>query len=261
LLALLERRIADRSVLALIRAWLEAPVQEEDECGGQRRTKPAAGTPQGGVISPLLANVYLHELDRAWHEPGGPRSRWNARLVRYADDFVVLARFIGRPIEQFLEELLEGRLGLRLNRDKTRVVELRDEGASLDFLGYTFRYERYRRGGPGRRKLVLHPSKKAEARLREKVRAVTRRGLNRPLPALVAELNRVVGGWGRYFVRARTQRVFARVDWYVGGCVQRNLHRRSQRPYRLPQGQTLYAHLRAAKLVRLAGCCGVRGRG
>lgn len=78
----LKRRIAERSVLGLIRLWLQAPVQEEDGQGGERRTHPRAGTPQGGVISPLLSNIYLHELDRWWQAPGGPRERWNARLVR-----------------------------------------------------------------------------------------------------------------------------------------------------------------------------------
>src|SRR5205085_9376637 len=168
LLACLQRRIADRSVLALVRAWLKTPVQEDDPSGRKTLTRPTAGTPQGGVISPLLANVYLHEFDRRWQAPGGPRGRWNARLVRYADDFVVLARYIGEPIQASVEQVLEGEVGLRLNREKTQTVHLRAVGASLDFLGYTFRYDRERRRGP-HRYLNLFPSKAAEVRLRGRV--------------------------------------------------------------------------------------------
>jgi RNA-directed DNA polymerase len=148
--------IADRSVLSLIRGWLKTPVQETDEQGRRTLTRPTAGTPQGGVISPLLSNVYLHELDRRWHAPAGPRARYNAHLVRYADDFVVLARSLDEPIRRFLEEVLEGEMGLTLNREKTRILDMREEGASLEFLGYTFRFDRDLYGRP-RKYLNLFP--------------------------------------------------------------------------------------------------------
>src|SRR5881628_1107938 len=103
----LERRIADRSVLHLIRLWLRGPVVEEDDQGRRRTTHPRHGTPQGGVISPLLANIYLHEFDRAFHAKDGPAQFAKARLVRYADDFVVLARWVGPRVITWLERMLE----------------------------------------------------------------------------------------------------------------------------------------------------------
>jgi RNA-directed DNA polymerase len=123
LMAQLERRLADRSVLKLIRMWLRCPVVEEDGNGRSRITKPRAGTPQGGVISPLLANLYLHQMDWAFYEDAdGPYQVANARLVRYADDVVILARYMGPRIRAWVEWTLEGKLGLALNRDKTRII-------------------------------------------------------------------------------------------------------------------------------------------
>src|SRR5579864_2092212 len=145
LLICLRHRVVDRSVLGLIRMWLKSPVQDGNGRGA-RLTKPKSGTPQGGVISPLLSNIFLHVLDYGWHLPGGPRHRYGARLVRYADDFVVLARFIGEPITGFLERLLEGKMDLKINREKTRILDLKEPGARLDFLGYSFRLDRDLKG-------------------------------------------------------------------------------------------------------------------
>src|SRR5437867_4795557 len=144
LLQCVERRVADRSVLRLIRRWLAAPVEERDENGRPMRRRPTQGigTPQGGVISPLLANLYLHWLDVRFHRASGPGTWAKARLVRYADDFVIMARFIGRRIPAWVEATVEGWLGLTINREKTRIVKLTpNEGGSLDFLSYTFRYD------------------------------------------------------------------------------------------------------------------------
>ena len=148
--ACLRTRIADRSVLGLIRMWLEAPVLEppEEKGGKGKVSRSEKGTPQGGVISPLLANLYLHWFDKVFQRPTGPSNWAKAKLVRYADDFVVLARYQGPKLQGFIEEKLERWMGLEINREKTRVVNLKEEGASLDFLGYTFRYDRdqYGRG-------------------------------------------------------------------------------------------------------------------
>jgi RNA-directed DNA polymerase len=147
--ACLRMRIADRAVLRLIRAQraprLQAVVVEESRGDGGAASRITAarrscqGTPQGGVISPLLANLYLHWFDTVFHRPTGPAHWANAKLVRYADDFVVLARHQSEKLKEFLESQLETWLGLEINRDKTRVVDLREAGSSLDFLGYTFR--------------------------------------------------------------------------------------------------------------------------
>src|SRR5947209_2229600 len=141
LLACVRMRVVDRSVLKLIRMWLESPVVEP---GGEgqpgRGNRPCKGTPQGGVISPLLSNLYLHWFDKLFHRAGGPAHWAGAKLVRYADDFVVLARYQGNQLTGWVESKLVGWLGLEINREKTRVVNLKEEGASLNFLGFTFRY-------------------------------------------------------------------------------------------------------------------------
>lgn len=188
LMACLARRIADRSVLALIRMWLEAVVMEPPDKpgrpgpdGGTPAAKaPAtapkvwrqrAGTPQGGVISPLLANLYLHWLDVRFHRAEGPYAWANARLVRYADDFVICARYVDGRIRGFVEKIVEDWMGLTINREKTRVVDLREPGQSLDFLGYTFRYDRDRLGRD-KTYLNLFPSEKALAREKQDRKSV-----------------------------------------------------------------------------------------
>jgi RNA-directed DNA polymerase len=246
----LERRIADRSVLSLIRGWLQTPVQETDEAGRRTLTRPTAGTPQGGVISPLLSNLYLHELDGRWNAPGGPRARYDAHLVRYADDFVVLAQQIGEAIPRFLLEVLEGELGLTLNREKTRILNLREAGESLQFLGYTFRFDRDRFGRP-QKYLNLFPSAKAEQRLRDRLRQMTASGNKQPVRALIAAINRVLVGWGSYFRLGYPRKVFRRVNGYVGHRMACHLRHRSQRRCRRLSGPSLYASLTKAGLVRL----------
>ncbi len=141
LMACLRMRIVDRSVLHLIQMWLEALVHEgsDDGSGKPKVSRPRQGTPQGGVISPLLANIYLHWFDKKFHGREGPAHFAGARLVRYADDFVILARHIGPRITRFVEATVADWMGLVVNRDKTRVVKLREPKASLDFLGFTFR--------------------------------------------------------------------------------------------------------------------------
>ncbi len=139
LMKAVQMRVVDRSVLRLIRMWLNAPVVDSREGGPPRRNRQ--GTPQGGVISPLLANIYLHWFDKAFMSHKGPAQWAKARLVRYADDFVVLARYQGPELVRWIESKLEEWLGLKINRTKTRIVNLRRAGEQVDFLGYTFRYD------------------------------------------------------------------------------------------------------------------------
>ena len=173
-LACLRARVVDRSVLQLIRMWLEAPVVErgEGQGGGSKWSRPKKGTPQGGVASPLLANLYLHWFDALFHGPQGPARRADVKLVRYADDFVGLAKQMGSETIEFIESRLEGKFQWEINREKTRVVDLRKEGASLNFLGYTFRYDRDLKGR-ARKYLNVFPSKKAVPREREKLHEMT----------------------------------------------------------------------------------------
>jgi len=239
----LERRIADRSVLRLIRLWLRCPVVEEDDDGRRRTTHPRQGTPQGGVISPLLANVYLHDFDRAFHRPDGPAQFANARLVRYADDFVVLARHMGSRIVAWLEGMLEQDLRLTVNRTKTRVVRLADPQQSLDFLGFRLRYRRDRLGRP-HYYLVVEPSPQAVARLRGKLRGLTRASAKRSLRGTVTTVHTLLRGWSTYFRYGYPRRVFRDVNHHVQvrfRCFLRNRSQRRSRPFR--QGESLYAGL------------------
>jgi RNA-directed DNA polymerase len=105
-------RVVDRSVLALNQAWLHAPVRETDDEGRPKVTRPKQGTPQGGVISPLLANIYLHWFEKAFYGPQGPATWAQARMVRYADDFVILVKRISPPLVEWVESQLEGRFRL-----------------------------------------------------------------------------------------------------------------------------------------------------
>jgi RNA-directed DNA polymerase len=187
----LQRRIADRNVLKLIRLCLQSPVVEKNG----NISRPKQGTPQGGVISPLLANIYLHRLDRAFHEdPDSPYHFARARMVRYADDFVVMARFMGKRITGWLEEKIESELGLSINRDKTGIVRMNKEG-SLNFLGFTLRFDRDLRGRDSDY-LNIMPSKKATAALRGKLRVKTHSSYKRRLVHVIGEVNSILRGWG-----------------------------------------------------------------
>ena len=250
LMAGLEARIADRSVLKLIRMWLQTPVVETDEDGKPKATRPRQGTPQGGVISPLLANSFLHWFDKMFHASYGPRKWANARLVRYADDFVVMARYQGTQLRRFVESAIEERLGLVINREKTCTVNL-SKGDSLDFLGFTFRYCDDLQGR-GHKYLNVHPSKKSLARERDKLRALTDKSTCfKPIPALVRELNRHLKGWANYFDFGYPRMAFREINWYVRLRLSRHLNRRSQRRYRPPKDRTLYRHLHDLGLVYL----------
>ena len=254
LLACLRVRVVDRSVLQLIRMWLEAPVveQSEEQGGGSKWSRPKKGTPQGGVASPLLANLYLHWFDALFYGPQGPGRKADVKLVRYADDFVAMAKQMGSETIEFIESRLEGKFQLQINRDKTRVVDLREEGASLDFLGFTFRYDRDLKGR-GRRYLNVFPSKKAVQREREKLHEMTdSHQCFKPIPILIGELNRHLKGWANYFSIGYPTSAYCEIDRYVRGRLIQHLQRRSQRPYQPPEGENWLQHLARLGLIPLA---------
>jgi RNA-directed DNA polymerase len=253
MIACVRMRVVDGSVIGLIRQWLNAPVVEPPKEKGQPPTvkRNERGTPQGGVLSPLLANIYLHWFDHVFHQRDGPAQWAQAKLVRYADDFVVLARSISGRLQHFIEGKLEGWLGLQINREKTRVIDLRQPGQSLEFLGYTFRYDRDRLGRD-KRYWNLTPSCKALAR--ERVVLHEKIGLSRchvPMPELIADLNRHLRGWGKYFSLGYPRDAKRQINAYVLSRLAQHLKRRSQRGSQIPGDESHYHYFARLGLVTL----------
>jgi RNA-directed DNA polymerase len=192
----LARRISDREMLRLLKTWLKAPVAERTTGGGGRFSggkRATRGTPQGGVVSPLLANVYMNRYLKVFRLRGLDR-RYGARLVNYADDFVVLccrgaAEVLAQSCQWFTQ------MGLTLNEQKTRVCDGRRE--SFDFLGYTFGPMRYRKDG--HEYVGAAPAKKAVKRVKGRIRQILRPGNQAPWAGVKGELNRVLRGWANYF--------------------------------------------------------------
>lgn len=231
LMTLVARRIVDGKMLTLINGWLKCVVEEDG-----RRWKPSRGTPQGGVISPLLANIYLHALDAEWEKQGyTERSGPNVQLVRYADDLVLLTDKDAAWAMNRLQGILN-RLELELNEEKSRVVDAEKE--TFDFLGFTYR--RVTNPKTGKRATLFYPSKKSQKRLRAKVKNILGPSYPITLDEYVRRTNRVVRGWVNYYRIGNANRVFHDIRYYVEVKMRRVLQRKAGR---YGCGWTRYDHI------------------
>jgi len=223
LMKVIAKRISDRHILNWIKQWLSAAVVEEDGEGKRQTHKPKRGTPQGGVISPLLANVYLNLFDRMFCSYCRATGL-AAELVRYADDFVILMRGGVERTGQKVKQMLEG-LALKLNEDKTQVLDARQK--SFEFLGFSFR--RQRSSKSGKMIALVEPSRTSEQRFRDEVRSLTARWTHCvPQQDVVQRVNRYVRGWVNYFHLHNSTRVFARQRFFLEQRMRKYLQKRRQ---------------------------------
>ena len=242
------KRITDSSVVGLIRQWLKATIVEPN---GVLRNPRGKGTPQGGVISPLLSNIYLH-----WFETcamlAAKATNQVMSIVRYADDFVILAGKWADGFVQRIEGELESRFGLVVNREKTRLLDMGADKAALSFLGYEFRYVRDRHYMTGRKYLEWCPSNKSVKKVCRNIKEETmRHKVLHPVGEVIARLNLILDGWGRYFKCGYPSRQFAKVNAYARYRLYKFLNRKSQRRYRLKYAETYYGELQKLGLIAL----------
>jgi RNA-directed DNA polymerase len=217
------RRIADGQVLRLIKLWLKTPIEERDGDGKRRMSggkSNARGTPQGGVASPLLANIYMNRFLKHWRLTERGKA-FRAHVVAYADDFVILSR--GHAAEALAwTKAVMTRLGLMLNEAKTSLKNARQE--RFDFLGYSFGPYCYKANGQWY--LSASPSKKSVQRLKTKVGDLLAPGNNAPWPDVRDALNGFLFGWSRYFSHGTHRAAFRGIDYYVYERVRDFLARR-----------------------------------
>src|SRR5438067_8152797 len=250
------RRIVDRQMLHLIKMWLKAPVEERDETTGKRRLTGGKdydrGTPQGGVVSPGLANLYMNRMLKGWRQTRRGE-QFRARIVNYADDFVILSRGHAEEALSWTRGVLE-RLELTLNEKKTSLRNANRE--QFDFLGYTF--------GPhysmrtGKRYMGYSPSKKSVARIKAKVGDHLVPGNVAPWKEVCERLNQMLKGWRAYFKYGATSKAYRAVDEYVYDTVRHFLRRRhkvSSRGISQFPEERVFGSL---GVIRLQGPMGVR---
>jgi RNA-directed DNA polymerase len=240
LMIALQTRVSDPRILKLLKQWLKVPVQEDGQLKGGKGRK--TGTPQGGVISPLLANVYMHLLDRIVNSPNSLFGKAGIKIIRYADDFILMGKELSEEVLKELDSILD-RMGLCLNEQKTHKLDARDE--SFDFLGFTVRFDKDIYGRPIKYWNVI-PSKKSEAKLREKVRVFLRtHGHSRP-ERVADGLNSLTRGWMNYFDIAQVsypRDSYRRLRYYLTNKVDKYYRRKSQRRCKRLYGRDAFKKL------------------
>jgi len=256
LLKSVARRIVDKNMLHLIKMWLKVPVEERDENGKRRITggqNSHSGTPQGGVVSPLLANLYMNRFLKHWRKTGKDEL-WKARIISYADDFVILSREHAREALEWTRGVME-RLGLTLNEAKTSIKDARKE--KFDFLGYSFGPHCFTRTGDWY--LGASPSKKSQQRVKDKVDAVLQANQTSPWEEIRTRLNQTLRGWAAYFSHGTRMTAYRAVDNHVYESVRHFLRRRHKvatRGTRQFSGKQIFGKLGVVRMRDIQ--CGAR---
>jgi RNA-directed DNA polymerase len=250
------RRIVDRNTLHLIKMWLKVPVEERDENGKRRITggrNSQCGTPQGGIVSPLLANLYMNRFLKYWRITG-KGELWQARIITYADDFVILSRGHAKEALEWTRCVMQ-RLELTLNEAKTSIKDARRE--KFDFLGYSFGPHCYRKKGKWYR--GASPSKKSQQRVKGKVDEVLKTNLTSPWDEIRTRLNQTLRGWAAYFSYGTRTTAYRAVDNHVYESVRHFLRRRHKvhtRGTRQFSGEKIFGKLGVVRLRDIQ--CGAR---
>jgi RNA-directed DNA polymerase len=251
LLACIRMRITDSSVIKLIRMWLTAPIVENSGDGTTTVTHPKKGTPQGGVISPLLSNLYLHWFDKVFHNKKGPSQTIKGRLTRFADDFIVQMRYQSTYLNEYIRNKIENWMGLTLNKEKTKIGDLK-KGSKIQFLGFQIQYAKSKFGGKGSY-VRITPSDKAMKEVRAKLHELTSRKMNCfPIKEIVKKVNLYLAGWTNYFKLGHPTKAFRDVDNYVGERMVKHLLRRSQRKFKKNKEMSWYQVLTKLGLIRIS---------
>ena len=214
LMELIQRRISDQYILKLIRTWLRAGIIEDDI-----RIEPEKGTPQGGVISPLLANIYLNEMDRLWRK-SGIEKREDVHLIRFCDDFVALSSKPFRKAIPFIEAIL-GNLKLEHSTEKTRITTAKN---GFDFLGFRF-FRKYVHSH-GKEKTHTRPTKQSVKSVKAKITEITQRAVNGNIPETVQSLNLLMRGWSNYYRDINASKILASVQNYALNRLRKYLRKR-----------------------------------
>jgi RNA-directed DNA polymerase len=227
LMYLVEQRITDRRILKLIKMWLKTPVFEDNKL-----KKSNKGTPQGGVISPLLANIYLNLVDKAVNRKGGHFHKYGVKIIRYADDFILMAKKIPQGCIDYLNAMLQ-RMELEVNQEKTHLLNVTEE--PFDFLGFTFRYDKDI-FGRDQKYLNIVPRKKSAQAIRTKIRDYLRNNRHKNPHDLCYGLNPILIGWVNYFTIPKVsypQIEKRKLRWYLTNSLYRYYQRKSQRKSKL----------------------------
>ena len=230
LLILLRKRISDKHILNLIKMWLKTPVYENKIYTGGKKNK--VGTPQGGVISPLLANIYLHLIDKAVNKGSGIFRKFGVEIIRYADDFVLMGRKIPEEAINYLKGML-GRMKLKVNEEKSRMLNGYKE--SFDFLGFTFRYSKDL-FQCDKKYWNIEPSAKSQKKLRRKIRDYLKSNGHKAPEILVKDFNIMLRGWINYFSIDKVSypaKAKRNLRYYLSKKLNRFYKRKSQRKCKL----------------------------